>query len=108
MSPSEKKAYFKKENDITSAKNTLIKNREKAQDKKQQFNNCINTYCNKGCKNTIFEDIYDYNGLSQTHKKHNKKTLLKDNFYKKLNKKTIKFLKSKYAISGCTKWKLIR
>ena len=90
----------------------------------------MNTYCNKGCKNTIYEDgegfpdslknhilsnlakpikknkklmneIIEFNKKQRIDMFKNKSTVLKDNFYNKLNKKTLKLLKSNNAISSC-------
>jgi hypothetical protein len=122
MSTSEKKDYFEK---------VLNKNSKKLKKAEiQNFKNCMNTYCNKGCKNTIYEDgkgfsdslkshilsnlakpikknkklmneIIEFNKKQRIDMFKNKSTVLKDNFYNKLNKKTIKLLKSNGAMSSC-------
>jgi len=125
MSTSEKKDYFEKR------KVQLKKNSKKIKKEEiQSFKNCMNTYCNKGCKNTIYEDgkgfpdslkshilsnlakpikknkklmneIIEFNKKQRIDMFKNKSTVLKDNFYNKLNKKTLKLLKSNNAISSC-------
>lgn len=135
MSPSEKKDYFEKQKEKEKAR---LKEKAKTlkQDEKREFDKCVSTYCNKGCKNTVYEDGDSYPASLETHLRSNlekdfkddkkfiesmiegnkkqradifknKSTVLKDNFYKKLNKKTVKLLKSKKAISGCTNWNMV-
>ena len=130
MSPSEKKDYFEKQKTRLKKKSKTLKKEEK-----HMFNDCMTTYCNKGCKKTIFEDGEGYPASLETHLRSkfekdfkndkklinniiegnkqqrtelfkNKSTVLQDSFYKKLNKKTLKLLKSKKALSGCTTWKM--
>ena len=132
MSPIEKKDYFEKQKARLKEKPKTLKKEEK-----QAYDGCMITYCNKGCKNTIYEDGEGYPASLETHlrskyekdfkddkkfiesmidgnKKQrneifkNKSTVLKGNFYKKLNKKTVKLLKSKKALSGCTNWSMVR
>jgi hypothetical protein len=135
MSPSQKKDYFEKQKE---KEKTRLKEKAKTlkKDEKRDFDSCVSTYCNKGCKNTVYEDGEGYpaslenyqrsdlgktfkndkkiiNNLIEMNKERraemfkNKSTVLKDNFYEKLNKKTLKLLKSKKATSGCTNWNII-
>jgi hypothetical protein len=81
---------------------------------------CKQKFCNIGCKNTIFEDgnelpksiikeYKDYPPLIDLMKKAkkdlfgNKQTVLKDNFYYKLNTNKINSLKKEGALSACVK-----
>ena len=132
MSADKKKEYFKKEKELANKKKTVKEIKEEARDKKYLFNNCMSLYCNKGCKNTIYEDgdkysdeleAYQRNNLKKIFK-NNKKiinmmidgnkeqrallfkkktSVLNDNFYNKTSKKTLKIIKKKKAISACTK-----
>jgi len=90
---------------------------------KSMRNSCKNAFCNKGCKDSIFEDG-PVNQLPESMKQQyaskemrkfwltqrkktfgNKKTVLNDGFYHKLSAKTVKRLKKEGAISGCVqKW----
>jgi len=85
--------------------------------KKKLTQKCRETYCNVGCKNTIFEEVKKplakkkpVNGwfCDETCRKSKlfgkKLNVLKDNFYEKL--KGIEDLKKKGAISGCMEFKL--
>jgi hypothetical protein len=93
---------------------------------------CVSTYCNPNCKDTIFENgkelsksakkkiTEDFKKKSPTSKKKeidillrtlntlrksifkNKKSVLKNSFYNKLGKKSVKSMKNKGAISGCS------
>ncbi len=130
MSNTEKKEYFEKQKARLKEKAKTLKKEEK-----RSFESCMSTYCNKGCKNTLYEDGEGYPASLETYQRSNlekdfkgdkkfinnliemnkqqrtelfknKSTVLKDNFYKKLNKKTLKLLKSKKAISGCSNWNL--
>jgi hypothetical protein len=134
MSPSEKKDYFEKKKEKQKAR---LKEKAKTikKEEKRNLDDCVSTYCNKGCKNTIYEDGEGYPASLETYFRNkyektfkddkkfinhliegnkqqrtelfkNKSTVLKDNFYQKLNKKTLKLLKSKKAISGCSNWKI--
>ena len=132
MSADKKKEYFKKEKELANKKKTVKEIKEEARNEKKSFNDCMSLYCNKGCKNTIYEDgdkfsdeleAYQRNDLKKTFK-NNKKlinmiidgskeqrallfkkktSVLNDNFYNKTSKKTLKILKRKKAISACTK-----
>ena len=81
---------------------------------------CKSKFCNIGCKDTIYEEskelpksmimkYKDTPGLLDLLVKAKKDlfgiqtTILKDNFYNKLNPKTVVILKKEGAISGCTK-----
>ena len=89
--------------------------------KKEMLKQCPNHYCNPTCKKTIFQDgkefpknikikgnkkIKELLGkiIRETRKKMfgNKTTVLKNGFYEKLTSKTVKKLKEKGALSGCT------
>jgi len=127
MSPSEKKDFYEKEKKKLMKKSKSLKKEEK-----KNFDDCMNTYCNKGCKNTIYEDgdgnifpaslerqlrsnlekhfnddkkfienIIDSNKKQRIDIFKNKTSVLKDSFYKKINKKTLKLLKNKKAVSCC-------
>jgi hypothetical protein len=79
---------------------------------------CERGFCNEGCKDTIFQDgstipTYfdkkyknDKSGLQSLKERrtllfNGKKTVLKDNFFKRLTKKQVTQLKKQGAISGC-------
>jgi hypothetical protein len=90
--------------------------------KKEMLKHCFKAYCNPTCKETIFQNGKEFpkninipiknkkvkmlteKFIKETRKKiFGKKTsVLKDSFYKKLNSKTVKNLKQKSALSGCT------
>jgi len=90
--------------------------------KKEMLKQCLKGYCNPTCKQTIFQNgkefpknieisVKDKKARNLTEKiiKENRKkmfsnktSVLKNSFYKKLNSKTVKNLKQKGALSGCT------
>jgi len=139
MSADKKKEYFKKK-ELENKKKTVKEIKEEARDEKKNFNDCMSLYCNKGCKNTICEDgnkfsdeleAYQRNDLKKTFKNNkklikmmidgskqrrallfkNKTSVLNNNFYNKISKKTLKILNRKKAISACTEhdmWKAFR
>ena len=116
MNPKEKKEYIDNMNKIKPK--TLSKKQLKT-----EIDSCMHFYCNKGCKGSIFEDgkgsdypkllekndkkikldkaIIDYLKLDRIKIFKNKTSVLKDNFYEKLNRNKVKLLKSHKAISGC-------
>ena len=73
---------------------------------------CKKHYCNPGCTGTMFEKTFKQtNGLHGKNLMMTRKamfgknnTVLKNNFYKRLSKKTRNTLKKKGAISGCIEW----
>ena len=96
---------------------------ETSKDTKLIKNSCKTSFCNKGCKDSIFQDgpvnqlpnsmkqKYASKEMRQfwlTQRKKTfgkKKSILKDGFYSKLSAKTVKRLKKEGAISGCVqKW----
>lgn len=97
----------------------LLKNMSVPSHKKTEINRmrdaCIKKYCNKKCLGTIFEDG-DANKLPKELKnKYNNKialesrkeifgkktSVLKDNFYEKLEASKVKKLKKEGCVSGC-------
>jgi hypothetical protein len=76
---------------------------------------CSNTYCNPGCKGTIYQNNSFPKELEKKYSKKlinklkknrkelfkKKKSVLVNNFYKDLKNTTVKKLKKKGAISGC-------
>lgn len=90
--------------------------------KKDSANKCFKSYCNPTCKGTIFQNGKEFPKLKFTYSKTKKakelatkilkdfrkqmfgkkNSVLKDGFYEKLNSKTVKELKKKGALSGCT------
>lgn len=98
-----------------------IKNKLKSSEfKKETKEICKTSYCNPKCKGTIFQnnkfpselkEKYDNESLKVLIKLRknlfkNKKSILKDDFYEKLN--GIKNLKKKGAISGCATISFLR
>ena len=79
---------------------------------------CIDTHCNPGCKDTIFESKKLSAKLTKEYKKmplyldflqkqndkifQNKKTVLKGDFYEKYTPKQIQEIQTEGAISGCS------
>ena len=86
---------------------------------KKILSSCAISFCNKGCKKSIFEDGAPNKIPMSIKKKYKtevmrrfwldqrkklfgtKKTILKDSFYNKLSPKTVQRLKKEGAISGC-------
>lgn len=110
--------------DKKKVKDKIKKNMDKKKSKliKMIARECNRQFCNKTCKNTIFEPGKNKYpsvdkelaknpqlkklilNLQKTTKKRlfgNKKDILKDNFYEKLSPAKIKKLKEDGAISGC-------
>ena len=120
MFPANKKTY-----DAKHAKFNKKQTKKEEKEEKEALDMCMKTYCNKGCKGTIFEDgkefpksaeeniskkwkdnksLKFFMNFSKQNRKEmfkNKTSVLKDNFYEKLNKKQVKLFKSHKAISGC-------
>jgi hypothetical protein len=105
------------------AKTLKIKSTKFTQkEKKDSVKKCFKAYCNPTCKGTIFQDGKEFpKNITLTSKKKKirdlaitmlkgfrkqmfgkKNSVLKDGFYEKLNSKTVKQLKKKGALSGCT------
>jgi hypothetical protein len=89
--------------------------------KKEYRKNCLKLYCNPTCKGTVFQDGKEFPKNIEINSKDKKvrklatqllkgirkeifgkkNSVLKDDFYEKLNSKTVKDLKKKGALSGC-------
>jgi len=93
-----------------------VKNRKKRAS--DNLTDCMNTYCNPGCKNTVFESGMELpksiqkkwiknqawlDSLKKTRKERfgNKVIVLVDDFYEKLKPDVVKTYKKEGAISGC-------
>jgi hypothetical protein len=90
--------------------------------KKELAKKCLKGYCNPTCEGTLFQDGKKFPKNIEIDSKNekvrkivlkfskdmrkkifgNKTTVLKNGFYKKLNSKTVKNMKEKGALSGCT------
>ena len=119
MSPKAKKNFLSKMNKSSKKSN---------KDKALSLETCMRTYCNKGCKSTLFEDgkgseypksieerymkIFKDKKIAKSLSKidktqrielfKNKTSVLKNNFYEKIKPKRVKLIKSHKAISGCS------
>jgi len=90
-------------------------------DEKTMMESCAKTFCNPDCKETVFDESTKHlpKDLLVKYKDNNimlnvfrklkkdifkgKKNILTDSFYNDLSRKTVKNIKKKGAISGCTK-----
>jgi hypothetical protein len=106
---------------IIKRRQTLTKKLNSKESKKKTLEGCKNTYCNIGCKGTMFEsgsevpkELYAklknkelaeaFKPLYETQRKNlfGKKTnVLNDNFYEKISPAMVKQMKKDGALSGC-------
>ena len=109
-------------NDRMSKKFKIQTKKFTEKQKKELTKECLKGYCNPTCKGTLFQDgkKYPKNIKIKTKSKKvkeivenfskdirkkifgNKSSVLKNGFYEKLNSKTVKYIKQKGALSGCS------
>jgi hypothetical protein len=107
-----------------NAINTMIKGMRSKKQRATLKKQCIQAYCNPGCKNNLFQNgktmpravyttfkgknpkarAFFKNLINSTRKSifGNKTSVLKNSFYKKLSAKNVTRAKKQGALSGCT------